>query len=40
MENNQDGRRPKWKTKMEDNEKQPNWKTTQIEDDPNGRQPK
>ena len=39
MEDDQNGRRPKWKTtKMEDD--QNGWKTTQIEDDPNGRQPK
>ena len=35
MEDDQNGRRPKWKTtKMEDdqNERRPTWKTTKIED--------
>ena len=40
MEDDQNGRRPKWKTsKMEDdqNGKRPEWKTTRMEDDQNGR---
>merc|ERR1711895_162642 len=46
MEDDQNGRRPKWKTtkwkttKMEDdqNGRRPKWKTTKMEDDQNGRQ--
>merc|ERR1711895_144757 len=40
MEDDQNGRRPKWKTtKMEDdqNGRRPKWKTTKMEDDQNGR---
>ena len=38
MEDDPNGRRPKWKTtKMEDN---PKWKLTQMEEDSNGRQAK
>ena len=36
MEDDQNGRRPKWKTnKMKDdqNERRPKWKTTKMEDD-------
>ena len=43
MEDDQNGRRPKWNTtKMEDdqNGRRPKWKTTKMEDDQNGRQPK
>merc|ERR1711895_67533 len=43
MEDNQNGRRPQWKTtKMEDgkNGRRPKWKTTKMEDDQNGRRPK
>ena len=43
MEDDQNGRRPKWKTtKMEDNlnRRGPKWKTTKMEDDQNGRRPK
>merc|ERR1711895_197045 len=43
MEDDQIGRRPKWKTtKMEDdqNGRRPKWKTTKMEDDQNGRRPK
>merc|ERR1712082_235332 len=43
MEDDQNGRLPKWKTpKMEDdkNGRRPKWKTTKMEDDPNGRRPK
>merc|ERR1711895_276105 len=43
MEDDQNGRRPKWKTtKMEDdqNGRRPKWKMTKIEDDQNGRRPK
>ena len=43
MEDDQNGRRPKWKTtKMEDdrNGRRPKWKTTKMEDDQNGRLPK
>merc|ERR1711895_182868 len=43
MEDDQNGRRPKWKTtKMEDdqNGRRPKWKTTKMEDDQNGRRPK
>ena len=43
MQDDQNGRRPKWKmTKMEDdqNQRRPKWKTTKIEDDQNGRRPK
>merc|ERR1711895_68533 len=43
MEDDQNGRRPKWKmTKMEDdqNGRRPKWKTTKVEDDQNGRRPK
>merc|ERR1711888_38038 len=40
MEDDQNGRRPKWKTtKMEDdqNGRRPKWKTTKMEDNQNGR---
>merc|ERR1712055_462769 len=43
MEDDQNGRRPKWKTtKMEDDQsgRRPKWKTTKMEDDQNGRRPK
>ena len=43
MEDEQNGRRPKWKTtKMEDDEngRRLKWKTTKTEDDRNGRRPK
>merc|ERR1711888_12729 len=43
MEDDQNGRRPKWTTtKMEDdqNGRRPKWKTTKMEDDQNGRRPK
>merc|ERR1712215_619707 len=43
MEDDQNGRRPKWKTtKMEDdqNGRRPKWKTIKMEDDQNGRRPK
>ena len=48
MEDNENGRRPKWKkTKMEDdqmeddqNGRRPKWKTTKMEDDQNERRPK
>merc|ERR1711888_4249 len=43
MEDDQNGRRPKWKTtKMEDdqNGRRPKWKTTKMEDDQNGRRSK
>merc|ERR1711895_353323 len=42
MEDDQNRRRPKWKTtKMEDdqNGRRPKWKTTKMEDDQNGRRP-
>ena len=43
MEDDQNGRRPKWKTtKIEDNQngRRSKWKTTKMEDDQNGRRPK
>ena len=43
MEDDQNRRRPKWKTtKMKDdqNGRQPKWKTTKMEDDQIGRRPK
>ena len=43
MKDDQNGRRPKWKTtKMEDdqNGRRPKWKTTKMKDNQNGRQPK
>merc|ERR1712002_492029 len=43
MEDDQNGRRPKWKTtKMEDdqNGRRPKWKTTKMEDDQNEGRPK
>ena len=43
MEDDQNGRRPKWKTtKMEDvqNGRRPKWKMNKMEDDQNGRQTK
>ena len=43
MEDDQNGRVPKWKrTKMEDdqNVRRPKWKTTKMEHDRNGTQPK
>ena len=48
VEDDQNGRRPKWMTpkwkttKMEDNQngRRPKWKTTKMEDDQNGRRPK
>merc|ERR1711895_426458 len=43
MEDDQNGRRPKWKTtKMENdqNGRRPKWKTTKMEDKQNGRRPK
>merc|ERR1712030_104966 len=43
MEDDQNGRRPKWKkTKMEDdqNGRRPKWKTTKMEDDQKERRPK
>ena len=46
MEDNPNGRQPKWKqlkwmtTQLKDdpNERQPKWKTTQMKDNPNERQ--
>ena len=43
LEDDQNGRRPKWKTtKMEDdqNGRQPKWKMIKMEDYQNGRRPK
>merc|ERR1712215_305129 len=43
MEDDQNGRRPKWKTtEMEDdqNGRRPKWKRTKMEDNQNGRRPK
>merc|ERR1711888_68624 len=43
MEDDQNGRRPKWKmNKMEDeqNGRRTKWKTNKMEDDQNGRRPK
>ena len=43
MEDDQNGRRPKWKTtKMEDDQNggRPKWKTTKMEENQNGSRPK